>query len=103
MLDSSLTQARRLKFEILESIKGWIVLSGESILNSFKGGDRKGTLLATKRQIKVFLQKVLSPKPASDALADTMTHFFMQVNEQGLTCIDYKQFYNFFHQYANLK
>lgn len=63
MRDTSLKLARLLKFEILEALKGWVILNGEGILNTFKAGDRKGTLLAAKRQIEQFLSKMLSPKP----------------------------------------
>lgn len=73
MLDSSKTPARLLKFQILDSIKGWIILTGESVYNAFKASDRKGTLLATKRQVKQFLQKVLAPKVVDDTLVDALT------------------------------
>jgi hypothetical protein len=49
MIDPSTTVAKTFKFKVLEAMKGWVILTGESVLNTFKQGDRKGTLFASKR------------------------------------------------------
>jgi len=36
MLDSKLTYSRRFKFEVLQSMKGWVALTGGSITDLFK-------------------------------------------------------------------
>lgn len=41
MKDYTLKFADTLKFEILESIKGWIIMTGESILEIFKKYDKQ--------------------------------------------------------------
>lgn len=42
MKDRTLKFARTLKFEILESIKGWVIMTSESILEIFKRFDKQG-------------------------------------------------------------
>lgn len=47
MMDKTLTLSRPFKFEILQSMKGWVTLTGGSISEQFKLQDKKGTLLAS--------------------------------------------------------
>lgn len=58
MQDSSVGLMQTLKFKVLEQLKVWSVVTGDQMLNSFKTGDRKGTLLATKRQVEQFMSKI---------------------------------------------
>ena len=37
-----------LKFEVLEAIKGWKILTGESLIEKFSAEDRKSTLFANR-------------------------------------------------------
>jgi hypothetical protein len=55
MLDKILTFSRPFKFEVLQSMKGWVALTGGSISDMFKLQDKKGTLFAAKRQLKQVL------------------------------------------------
>ena len=81
MIDPSKKKAEILKFEVLEGIKGWIILTGESVLNTFKLGDRKGTLFASRRQVKSFLSKALFPPDKDiEAQVHSVMTFFNQIN-----------------------
>ena len=61
-------------------MKSWIVLTGDSITNTFKLTDKKGTLLANKKQLIVFLSKIVGPQLQAE-LIDAIFKFFMRVND----------------------
>ena len=102
MMDKTLTLSRPFKFEILQSMKGWVTLTGGSISEQFKLQDKRGTLLASRRQLKQVLAKIMTPKIVTDLHMQSVLEFFARVNDQGHVCIDYMQFYQFFYKYANL-
>jgi len=49
MLDKKLTYSRPFKFEVLQAVKGWVALTGGSVIELFKTQDKKGTLYSAKR------------------------------------------------------
>ena len=102
MMDKTLTLSRPFKFEILQAMKGWVTLTGGSISEQFKLQDKKGTLLASRRQLKQVLAKIMAPKAVTDLHIQSVLEFFARVNDQGHICIEYMQFYQFFFKYANL-
>ena len=66
MMDKTLTLSRPFKFEILQAMKGWVTLTGGSISEQFKLQDKRGTLLASRRQLKQVLAKIMAPKVVTD-------------------------------------
>jgi hypothetical protein len=58
--------------------------------------------LASQRQLKQVLTKIMAPKALTDLHMHAVLEFFGRVNDQGHICIEYMQFYHFFFKYANL-
>ena len=69
---------------------------------SMKSLDRKGTLMATHRQLKVFLARIgVSVGEVPDVI-DALFMFFRRVSDAGNHVIDYSVMNSFYHEYSNL-
>ena len=67
--------ARLLKYDVLESLKGYVILTGDSILNQFKSGDSKGTLQSVKKKLKDFLSRVCGKNFKEDSVKAVIEFF----------------------------
>jgi hypothetical protein len=100
MKDSAVGLMQTLKFKVLDQLQVWSVVTGEQVLSSFKTGDRKGTLLASRRQVEQFVSKIIADLSKVREVVHALFQFFQQINAQSQPCIDYRQLYAFWFEYC---